>query len=124
MKLVDTTVAVDYLRGRGPAELLQELAEVPDDVVVSELVSFEVLAGAREDELPAVEKLLATLEWVPVADTVSRLGGVLARRCRPSHSGIEDVDYRIAATALLLDAELLTTSVRRFPMLEGLSPAY
>jgi hypothetical protein len=48
----------------------------------------------------------------------------LARRYRTSHSGIEDIDYLIAATALVLDAELLTTNVRHFPMLEGLSPAY
>jgi predicted nucleic acid-binding protein len=30
----------------------------------------------------------------------------------------------IAATALLLDAELLTTNVRHFPMIAGLAPAY
>jgi predicted nucleic acid-binding protein len=30
----------------------------------------------------------------------------------------------IAATALLLDADLLTTNVRHFPMLAGLQPAY
>jgi predicted nucleic acid-binding protein len=30
----------------------------------------------------------------------------------------------IAATAIVLDAELLTTNVRHFPMLEGLRAAY
>jgi predicted nucleic acid-binding protein len=30
----------------------------------------------------------------------------------------------IAATALELDARLLTTNVRHFPMLPGLEPAY
>jgi hypothetical protein len=46
---------------------------------------------------------------------LSDLGG------RPS---IDAADYLIAATALLLEAELLTTNVRHFPMLTGLEPAY
>jgi predicted nucleic acid-binding protein len=55
---------------------------------------------------------------------VARSAAALAREHRRAHSGIDDADYLIAATALLLDAELLTTNVRHFPMLEGLSPAY
>lgn len=42
----------------------------------------------------------------------------------PPHSGIDDADYLIAATAISLEADLLTTNVRHFPMLEGLRPAY
>jgi predicted nucleic acid-binding protein len=61
---------------------------------------------------------------VPLGTEVAKVGGVLARRYRPSYGGIEDVDYLIAATALLLDADLLTTNVKHFPMLEGLQPAY
>ena len=55
---------------------------------------------------------------------VARVGGELARRYRPSFGGIEDVDYLIAATALILEAELLTTNVKHFPMFDGLEPAY
>ncbi|HXF98947.1 MAG TPA: hypothetical protein VNJ46_10085 [Gaiellaceae bacterium] len=55
---------------------------------------------------------------------MARAAGSLARRYRAAFAGIGDADYLIAATALLLDADLLTTNVRRFPMLEGLQPAY
>jgi len=37
---------------------------------------------------------------------------------------IDTADYLIAATAIVLDAPLLTTNVRHFPMLKGLRPAY
>jgi predicted nucleic acid-binding protein len=30
----------------------------------------------------------------------------------------------VAATALLLEADLLTTNVRHFPMIRGVEPAY
>jgi predicted nucleic acid-binding protein len=95
-----------------------------DDLVASELVRFELLAGARDDELDAIDTFCAAVEWVPVGTEVAKAGGVLARRYRASHGGIEDVDYLIAATALLLDADLLTTNVKHFPMLEGLQPVY
>jgi predicted nucleic acid-binding protein len=125
LNLLDTTVAVDYLRGHEPAvTLLGSLGGSPGDVIASELVRFELLAGAREHELTALNRFLAALEWVPVNRKVARVGGELARRYRPSHGGIEDVDYLIAATALILEIELLTTNVRHFPMLEGLLPAY
>jgi predicted nucleic acid-binding protein len=125
VKLLDTTVAVDYLRGQPPAvALLGGLADTPDEIVASELVRFELFAGAREHELDDMQRFLAALDWVPVNGKVARVGGELARRYRPSHSGIEDVDYLIAATALVLDAELLTTNVKHFPMLEGLQAAY
>ncbi|HSG14251.1 MAG TPA: type II toxin-antitoxin system VapC family toxin [Gaiellaceae bacterium] len=125
MKLLDTTVAVDYLRGRHQAhDLLGDLTQRPGDIVASELVRFEIVAGAREPEVGAIERFLAALEWVPVNRRVARVGGELARRYRPSFGGIEDVDYLIAATALILDAELLTTNVKHFPMFAGLEPAY
>ena len=78
----------------------------------------------RDDELEALEQFFSVLSWVPVDEDVSRTAGLLPRKHRSTHSGIDDVDYLLAATALVLDAELLTTNVRQFPMLAGLHPAY
>lgn len=61
---------------------------------------------------------------MPVGEEVSRAAGALAQSHRRAHSGIDDADYLIAATALLLEADLLTTNVRHFPMLAGLELAY
>lgn len=124
MKLLDTTVAIDHLR-RVPraVELVEELVE-REGLAASELVRYELLAGARSDELETIESFCGALEWVPVSRRVVRVGGELARRFHASHSGIEDVDYLIAATALILDAKLVTTNVKHFPMFDGLEPAY
>jgi len=125
MKLVDTSVAIDHLRRRPAAtDLLDGLFESGEWVGSSELVRFEVLAGARQDELPETERLLGLLEWLPVDESVARAGAALATLYRHEHSGIDDVDYLIAATVLENDAELLTQNVRHFPMLPGLQPAY
>ena len=124
MKLVDTTIAVDYLRGVPEAVALLTELVAADDVAASELVRFELLAGARDGELEQLESFFSALDWLPVGAEVSRVAGLLARRHRRAFSGIDDADYLIAATAIVADAELLTTNVRHFPMLEGLQAAY
>ena len=125
MKLLDTTVAVDHLRGDDRAvDLLRRLVEEGDALLASEVVRFELLAGVRDDELVALEQFFSALSWVPVDESVSHTAGLLARTHRSAHGGIDDVDYLIAAAAVVLDAELLTTNVHHFPMLAGLRPPY
>jgi predicted nucleic acid-binding protein len=125
VKLLDTSVAIDHLRGVEPAvEVLTRIIKAEEPILASEVVRFELLAGVRPREVDALETFFSALSWVPVGEEISRTAAALARDHRRSHSGIDDADYLIAATTLLLDAELLTTNVRHFPMLEGLRPAY
>ena len=124
MNLLDTSVAVDYLRARPEAVQLLTTLVASDDVIASELTRFELLAGARPNELDALESFCSALEWMPVGADVTRTAGLLARRYRKAFSGIDDVDYLIAASAIVADARLLTTKVRHYPMLDGLSAPY
>jgi predicted nucleic acid-binding protein len=125
MKLLDTTVAVDHLRGdQAAVDLLRNFVESEETLAASEVVRFELVAGVRDDELPALEQFFSALSWVAVGEDVARTAGELARKHRGAYSGIDDADYLIAATALLLEADLLTTNLRHFPMLPGLAPPY
>ena len=125
MKLVDTSVAIVHLRGEASAtDLLRKLVEADEILAASEVVRFELLAGVRDDELEALEHFFSAVSWVAIDEDVARAAGALARKHRRAYSGIDDGDYLIAATALLLDAELLTTNVRHFPMFPGLQPPY
>lgn len=125
MKVLDTTIAIDHLRGEGAAsDLLTRLIAEEGAVAASEVVRFELMAGVRDDELEALEQFFSALTWIPVDEDVARTAGALARRHRRSHKGIDDADYLIAATALVLDGALLTTNVRHFPMLPELRPPY
>lgn len=104
MKLLDTTVAVDRLRAHHSAGTL--------------------VAGVRDDEIAALEQFFSIVSWVTVGEEVGRAAGELARRYRRAYGGIDDADYFIAATALLLEADLLTTNVCHFPMLPRLAAPY
>jgi len=124
VKLIDTTIAVDHLRGiEAAVELMTTLTE-EDEICASELVRFELLAGVLPSEMDAFEQFCSSLPWIPVDEDVARAGGSLARKYRKSHSGIDDVDYLIAAAAITCDADLLTTNVRHFPMFPDLAPPY
>jgi predicted nucleic acid-binding protein len=125
VKLLDTSVAIDHLRGSPPAVgLLRGIAEADEPLLASEIVRFELLAGARRNEIEALEQFCSAVSWVPIGEEVARAAASLAQRHRRAHSGIDDADYLIAATTLLLEADLLTTNVRHFPMIAGLEPAY
>ncbi|HEX5527300.1 MAG TPA: type II toxin-antitoxin system VapC family toxin [Solirubrobacterales bacterium] len=125
MKLLDTSVAIDHLRGSWAAvDLLTRLVEEGEALIASEVIRFELLAGVRENEVDALEQFFTALSWVPVGEEVARVAASLAQKHRRAYSGIDDADYLIAATTFLLDADLLTTNVRHFPMIEGLRSAY
>ena len=125
MKLLDTTIAIDHLRGDHRAtDLLERLTVAGEPLLASELSRFELLAGMRPDELEPTEMFMGALAWVPVDEAIARLAGSLAAEYRRSHSGIDAIDYLIAATATVVGAQLLTTNVRHFPMISGLRPPY
>ncbi|MBA3384752.1 MAG: type II toxin-antitoxin system VapC family toxin [Actinobacteria bacterium] len=125
MKLLDTYVLIDFLRSRDEAvEIVRSAASAREWIGASEITRFELLAGLRPGEEKETEQFSSELGWVPVTEPIARQAASLARRYRGSHGGIEDVDYLIAATALELDATLMTTNVRHFPMFPGLEPAY
>jgi predicted nucleic acid-binding protein len=64
------------------------------------------------------------LSWVPVDENIARVASRLAAEHRRAHSGIDAADYLLAATASVLDAELLTTNIRHFPMFSTLRAPY
>ncbi len=122
LTLLDTSVAVDHLRGYDPAVvLLGNLLSDDGGLVSSEVVRFELLAGVRTRDEDPLEVFLATVDWLPVTEEVARQAAAFARRYRASHSGIDAADYLVAATAEVLDAALITTRRKHFPMFGDLA---
>lgn len=125
MKLVDTTIGVDHLRGASAAtDLLATLVSEGETIVASEITRVELLVGVRGPELDDLETFFSALSWAPIDEEITRVAGRFAQRLRRSHSGIDAADYLIAATAVVLDADLVTTNVRHFPMIKGLKAPY
>ncbi len=123
--LVDTSVLVDYLRGVQPArELLRGAFEREEVVAASVLTRIELSIGMRQSERAATDALVGALRWLTVDDAIAERADVLARRYGRSHSGIDAVDYCVAASALVNELELWTLNVRHFPMFKELRPPW
>lgn len=122
--LVDTSVLIDYLRGRREAGDLLEGERARGALHASEITRLEVLAGMRPAEERRTRSLLSTLRWHPVDAEVAERAGELGRTWLPSHRGIDGAHLAIAATAALRGARLLTLNVRHFPMVTGLRRPY
>lgn len=122
--LLDTSILIDHLRGRQAAVDLLLRERTAGEVHASEITRLELLAGMRRSEQAQTLRLLSTLRWHDVDADVAQEAGALGRRWLPSHRGLDSADLAIAATAVLLDARLLTLNVRHFPMFSELCRPY
>lgn len=122
--VVDTSVLIDVLRGEPAAAQALREARESGPLHASEVVRLEILAGMRPGEEQATRRLLAALTWHPLDEGVAEIAGDLGRTWLPGNRGIDSADLAIAATALALDAHLLTRNVKHFPMFPGLSTPY
>lgn len=122
--LVDTSVLIDYLRGRREAADLLERERAEAPLHASEITRLEVLAGMRSNEERVTRLLLSTLIWHPVDTETAEEAGQLGRQWLPSHHTIDGADLAIAATATRHGLRLLTRNVKHFPMFPDLTCPY
>ncbi|MCZ6663385.1 MAG: type II toxin-antitoxin system VapC family toxin [Actinobacteria bacterium] len=123
MRLFDTDVLIEHLRGNKHATALLLEASSAGQAACSVLTRFELLAGMRSDERSGIRQLLDSLTNLEASLEVANRAGEWARHYRRSHDGISSIDYLIAATAEVHGADLLTRNVKQFPMFEDLEPA-
>lgn len=124
MIVLDTTVLIDHLRGVTDAVSAVHRAGRESPLHGSAVSRTEVLRGAHHAELPRIGSLFDVVDWVDVTVDIADVAGALAARYRRSHSGIDVPDHLVAATTIVLGAQLWTSNVRHFPMFDGLTPPY
>jgi predicted nucleic acid-binding protein len=120
--LLDTTILVDYLRGRQEAiDLMEALGGKFAASVASVL---ELNAGVRNRrEEQHTEQLLSQAALFPVTFEIAKRAGAFVRIYEASHS-IGSMDAIIAATAEHHGLRLATLNTKHFPMFPKLKRAY
>jgi len=123
VKLFDTDVLVEHLKGNQAATTLLLQASAIGQAACSVLTRFELLAGMRSNERSEIRGLLDSLNNIEASVDIATRAGEWARTYRRSHEGISVIDYLVAATAEIHGADLLTQNVKHFPMFPELAPA-
>lgn len=114
--LLDTTVLIDYLRGRPAVQRVNALLARDDTPCTSSINVEEIFRGLREPETVAVEKLFDGLRVVPIRRTEGRQAGEWRRRFAALGTTLSQADCLIAAAAHTVNAVLATGNPRHFPM--------
>ena len=120
--LFDTTILVDYLRGRAEArDLLEALGNKPNISVASTLELYAGVRSRRDEQL--TEQLLSQVALLPVTQDIAKRAGVFVRLYHASH-GVASMDAIIAATVEHHGLRLATLNIKHFPMFPKLKRAY
>ena len=114
--LLDTTVLIDFLRGRAGARArLADIERVGDTPVTSAVNVEEVFRGLHPIESGAAESFLRGLRMAPLG----RAEGIRAGTWRRDHARkgitLTQSDCLIAAAALAVGGRLATGNPRHFP---------
>lgn len=117
--LLDTTVIIDFLRGKEKTvSLLKGLAEEGSSLGCCPINIAEVYSGMRESERGVTEEFLESLEYHELTREIARMAGEIRRRYLREGVAIPLPDAMIAATAIANDLVLLTGDRRHYPMPE------
>jgi predicted nucleic acid-binding protein len=122
VRLLDTCILIDVLRGREPA--VTYVSGLKSTPAICAITATELIAGARgKREEEAIDRILATYEIAEIDLEIARLAGEYVRDFGKSH-GVDPVDALVAATAKTKELDLATLNIKHFPMFKGLKRPY
>jgi len=113
--LVDTDIAIDFLRRREYAQKLLENWAGKGLLAISTLTHLEIYQGMKAGEEMATNAFLDGLVSITVDIPIARRAGTMLGELRSKGITIGTADAIIAVTALQLDAPLLTNNVEHYP---------
>jgi predicted nucleic acid-binding protein len=113
--LIDTDVAIDFLRGEAYAQPLLASLWQEGSAVVSVLTVYELMAGMREKEKTATRNFIDACMVEDVSPDVAMRAGELYRKYRAKGITLSSLDCLIAATALVKGYKLATRNVKHYP---------
>ena len=99
--LLDTTVLIDYLRGRRAVGRVNALIDQGDPLCTTPINVEEVVRGLRPEEIPAVDALFDGLRIVPIGREEGRRAGEWRRRFAGRGTTLSQADCLIAAARVL-----------------------
>jgi predicted nucleic acid-binding protein len=113
--LIDSDIAIDYLRGDQTVQSLVNRLWQEGQAMLSVLSVFELTAGMREREKAATMNFIAACSLVDVSQEISVKGGELYRKYRPKGITLAPIDCLIAATALIKGYKVATRNLKHYP---------
>jgi predicted nucleic acid-binding protein len=118
--VIDSTIVIDYLRGKPDAVAYLDSLRAAGPLVTHVVVVAEVLTGARDRrEQAVIDSLLSAFRVVYPDEQDARTAIDLLRQYRPSH-GVGWLDCLIGSTSVRQGLSLATLNTKHFAIIPGL----
>lgn len=128
MILIDSSAWIEFLRGTGSAACQAVDDLLADEIATCDMVSMEILAGARDErQLDELRRLLARATVLPTTPADYEHAAALYRGCRRAGESVRRLtDCLIAAVAITAGTPVLHqdadfTAIARHSRLETLA---
>ena len=122
MKLIlDTSILIDYLRNGSKGEKFFEDKTPQQQFFLPTIVIFELFSGQSTQSQETINKIKKFIRYFPridLTETIARRAGEIYRDV--SHA-LDVPDYIIAASALEIDAEVVTLNKKHFEKIPRIS---
>ncbi|HEY7045138.1 MAG TPA: type II toxin-antitoxin system VapC family toxin [Nocardioidaceae bacterium] len=119
LRVLDSTVLIDYLRGRPAVERVASMRSRGDTAATTGINVEEVVRGLRDHEMEAAQRLFSGLVVLPIDARAGWRAGTWRREFAARGVTLWQADCLLAATAMVHGATLVTGNPKDFPM-EGL----
>lgn len=113
--LIDTDIAIDYLRGEQAVLPLMNRLWQEGNAALSVVSVFELTAGMRDREKAATMNFISACDMLEVIPEMAVKGGELYRKYRAKGITLAPLDCLIAATALVKGLKVATRNVKHYP---------
>lgn len=109
MILIDTSAWIEFLRDTGSPVCESVDAALDGQIAICDVISMELLAGARSDRhLAELRGLIGSLTRCPIDSLDYEMAALMYRNCRSNGETVRKlIDCVIAAVAVRLDCEVL-----------------
>ncbi|MDP8976357.1 MAG: PIN domain-containing protein [Actinomycetota bacterium] len=112
--MLDSTVLIDYLRGRPAADRVDALLDAGETLSTTGINVEEIVRGLRGDEQESAQALFSGLFVIPVGADEGWLAGTWRREAAAEGTTLTQADCLIAAAAVTAGARLATGNPRDF----------
>ena len=123
LRVLDSTVLIDYLRGRPAVARVASLRNTGDVPATTAINVEEIVRGLKPNETTAAGMLFSGLVVLPVEMASAWQAGAWRREFASRGITLSQADCLIAATTAAHGASLATGNPKDFPM-PGLDVAY
>ncbi len=116
MIVLDSTVLIDYLRGRPVVERVRDLAASGQAIATTSINVEEIARGLRASETPSARRLFDGLEVLVIDARAAWQAGTWRREHAERGVTLWQADCLVAAAAFVTGASLATGNPKDFPM--------